>query len=219
METKEITKTTFDLAKPNQTLELANILANFIKEKNLSVKIQGKDYVKCEGWTFAGSQLGMIPIITSCESISNNGEYKYRSQVEIRRIADDKLMGIGIAICSNVEPSKKSFQEYAICSMSQTRAIGKAYRNLLAWLITAAGYSPTPAEEMDFVNGEKEIPKNQPKEQQDISEFIFDIADEINACNNRNELEKLWKGYSKDVQANKNVIVEFKRREKEFPKI
>ena len=35
-------------------------------------------------------------------------------------------------------------------SMAQTRAIGKAYRNCLAWIIRAAGYEPTPAEEMDY---------------------------------------------------------------------
>lgn len=35
-------------------------------------------------------------------------------------------------------------------SMAQTRAIGKAYRNILAWIIRAAGYEPTPAEEMDY---------------------------------------------------------------------
>jgi hypothetical protein len=34
--------------------------------------------------------------------------------------------------------------------MAQTRAIGKAYRNCLAWIIRAAGYEPTPAEEMDY---------------------------------------------------------------------
>ena len=35
--------------------------------------------------------------------------------------------------------------------MAQTRAIGKAYRNILAWIIRAAGYEPTPAEEMDYM--------------------------------------------------------------------
>jgi hypothetical protein len=35
-------------------------------------------------------------------------------------------------------------------SMAQTRAVGKAYRNILAWIIRAAGYEPTPAEEMDY---------------------------------------------------------------------
>ena len=36
--------------------------------------------------------------------------------------------------------------------MAQTRAISKAYRNILAWIIRAAGYEPTPAEEMDYTS-------------------------------------------------------------------
>ena len=38
--------------------------------------------------------------------------------------------------------------EYAILSMAQTRAIGKAFRNLIGWVIKMAGYESTPAEEM-----------------------------------------------------------------------
>jgi hypothetical protein len=58
-------------------------------------------------------------------------------------------MGRGIAICSNKEAIKRNFEEYAIASMAQTRAEGKAYRMLLSWLISAAGYETTPAEEAD----------------------------------------------------------------------
>ena len=32
--------------------------------------------------------------------------------------------------------------------MAQTRAIGKAYRNLLGWVMKLAGYETTPSEEM-----------------------------------------------------------------------
>ena len=44
---------------------------------------------------------------------------------------------------------KKTLAPFAICSMAQTRAEGKAYRLLLGWLIKAAGYEATPSEEMD----------------------------------------------------------------------
>jgi site-specific recombinase XerC len=46
--------------------------------------------------------------------------------------------------------------------MAQTRAIGKAYRNLLAWLMKAAGFEATPAEEMDFAPKD-EAPTKKPK--------------------------------------------------------
>ena len=33
--------------------------------------------------------------------------------------------------------------------MAQTRAVGKAYRNILSWIVKMAGYEATPAEEID----------------------------------------------------------------------
>jgi hypothetical protein len=55
-----------------------------------------------------------------------------------------------VAICSNKEGNKRQWDEYAILSMAQTRATGKAFRNLISWLMKAAGFEATPAEEMDF---------------------------------------------------------------------
>src|SRR6185369_14512327 len=58
---------------------------------------------------------------------------------------------------------KRRFDEYAIASMAQTRAIGKGFRNLLGWLMKAAGVEATPAEEMDFARHEEDL-KNIPDE-------------------------------------------------------
>jgi hypothetical protein len=54
--------------------------------------------------------------------------------------------------------------------MAQTRAIGKAYRNLLAWLMKAAGFEATPAEEMDFAK--EEAPTKKPKVVEVVAEEI-----------------------------------------------
>jgi hypothetical protein len=138
----------YDLGSPNKTLGLAKELARFIKENNLSTKIQGREYTQVDGWQFALSQLGIVPILVSLENQSNDQEYKYKADVNLVRLADDKIVGRGIAICSNKERTKKAFDEYAIASMAQTRAEGKAARMLLSWLMKAAGYETTPAEEM-----------------------------------------------------------------------
>lgn len=138
----------YDLSKPAQTLELAKLLSRFITERNLTTNIQGKPYVNVEGWAFAGSQLGLLPILTNLTDLSKEPEIKYKAEIELRRISDDKLMGRGFAICSNKERTKKNFEEYAIASMAQTRAEGKAFRMLLSWLMKAAGFETTPTEEM-----------------------------------------------------------------------
>lgn len=141
---------TFDLAKPKQSAEVAEILQRFVKEKKLTANIKGKEYPLVEAWCFAGSQLGLYPILTSIQNLCNETEVKYMATVEVRRIDNDKVMSKGIAICTNREASKRLFDEYAILSMAQTRAEGKAFRMLLSWIMKAAGFEATPAEEMDF---------------------------------------------------------------------
>ena len=139
------------LAKPQQALQLAETLQKFVKEKKLTANIKGKEYPLVESWQFAGSQLGLYPILIEAKDIGNGQEIKYSALVEIRKLEDDKVLSRGYAICSNKEASKRQFDEYAICSMAQTRAEGKAFRMLLAWLMKAAGFEATPAEEMDFM--------------------------------------------------------------------
>jgi hypothetical protein len=84
--------------------------------------------------------------------------------------------------------------------MAQTRAIGKAYRNLLAWLMKAAGFEATPAEEMDFA---VETPK---KPSQTVQEVVAEIVEEeeididaikmqIASCTKVKQLTDLYFGY------------------------
>jgi hypothetical protein len=146
----EVAKQSFDLAAPQEAMNVANELQRFVKEKSLTANIKGKHYPLVEAWQFAGSQLGLYPLLTEVTDLSKEGEIKYSATVEVRRISNDQLMSKGFAICSNKEGSKRAFDEYAICSMAQTRAEGKAYRMLLSWLMKAAGFEATPAEEMDF---------------------------------------------------------------------
>jgi len=140
----------YDIAKSDETLHLAVDLAKFIKENRLYQNIQGKEYVNVEGWQYAGSRLGILPVVEHVVNISTDDEIKYQAKVNLLDLRSQLVVGAGFAICSNREQGKKYYQEFAIASMAQTRAIGKAYRNILAWIIRAAGYEPTPAEEMDY---------------------------------------------------------------------
>lgn len=146
----ELQKPNYELSKPLEAMAVAETLQKFVREKRLTANIQGKEYPLVEAWQFAGSQLGLYPVVINVQNISTPEEYKYQASVEVRRFSDDKVVGFGFAICSNKEKTKRYFDEYAICSMAQTRATGKAFRNLLAWLMKAAGFEATPAEEMDF---------------------------------------------------------------------
>ena len=146
----QLTSPSYELINKDSMLKLSTELSKLIKEKGLSSNIQGKQFVNVEGWQFAGASLGLMPIITSTQDLSNETSIKYMATCEVRNITTGTVVATGIALCSNAEKTKRYFDEYAILSMAQTRAIGKAYRNLLAWLMKAAGFEATPAEEMDF---------------------------------------------------------------------
>ena len=140
----------YDIARSDETLDLAKDLAKFIKDNKLSTTVQGKEFVNVEGWQYAGSRLGIVPIVEHVISSSTESEIRYQAKVTLWDMRSQHTVGAGFAMCSNKESGKKFYQEFAIMSMAQTRAISKAYRNCLAWIIRAAGYEPTPAEEMDY---------------------------------------------------------------------
>lgn len=199
----ELVKQSFDLAAPEQAMEVAVILQKFVKEKKLTANIKGKEYPLFESWQFAGSQLGLYPLLTTVENLSDEKEIKYGAWVEIRRIGNDQVMSRGYATCSNKEGSKRAFDEYAICSMAQTRAGGKAYRMLLGWLMKAAGFESTPSDEMDF----------KPAMNEDL---IFTWEAELANCKTKADMLALYHGNKPTVDQSPEIKELFKKREKEI---
>ena len=216
MSTELTNQPRFDLINSDSMLNLSKDLAKLIKEKGLSSNIQGKQFVNVEGWQFAGASLGLMPIITETTDLTRRGtepgqvEIKYMAKCEVRNINTGQLVATGVAICSNFEHSKKRFDEYAILSMAQTRAIGKAYRNLLAWLMKAAGFEATPAEEMDFA---VDTPK---KPSQTVQEVVAEIVEEeevdidaikmeIANCTKVKQLTDLYFGYKQLFDSNETL--------------
>ncbi len=144
-------KGNYDLAAPDQMAKMANVLKDHVIKNKLFTTISAKNYAHVEGWQFAGGLMGLYPLVVDVENLSTDKEKKYRSKVEIIRMKDDKVVGRGYSVCSNLESKRKNADEYVICSMAQTRAIGKAYRNLIGWVMKLAGYEGTPSEEMTKV--------------------------------------------------------------------
>ncbi len=215
-ENNQLSKPVYDIVNKDSMLGLSNELSRLIIEKKLTTNIQGKNYVNVEGWMFCGSALGLNPVITEVTDLTRRGtepgqvEIKYMAKCEVRNINTGQLVATGVAICSNFEHSKKRFDEYAILSMAQTRAIGKAYRNLLAWLMKAAGFEATPAEEMDFA---VETPK---KPSQTVQEVVAEIVEEeevdidaikmeIAKCTKVKQLTDLYFGYKQLFDSNETL--------------
>jgi len=137
--------------RPEEVIErasqIATQLAKIIKDRQLSTRIRDKDHVRVEGWTTLGAVLGVIPR----ERNTLRTEQGFESYVELIRTSDGVVIGGASAICSWAEPRWSKADDYAVRSMAITRATGKAYRLGFSWIMVLAGYSPTPAEEMDQV--------------------------------------------------------------------
>lgn len=148
---KVIKQEVVNIADPNAIVSFANNLKKIIVDNKLYDLIKGKNYVNVEGWQIAGAYMGIVPVLKELKDLSNGAVYKYMAEVELIDQRSGNIVGRGMAICSNKEASKRSFEEYAIASMAQTRAIGKAYRSVIGWVIKMAGYEVTPAEEMSDI--------------------------------------------------------------------
>lgn len=173
-----------ELSSPSDILNFATNLKDMIVQNKLYTSIRGKNYINVEGWQIAGAFTGTFPIVESVENLSEGNTYKYRAEVSLRDKEGNKV-GYGVAICTNKEPGKTNFDEYAVASMAQTRAVGKAYRMKIGWLLKVAGYETTPAEEMDAVAAEVVEDKPSKVDFRAIREKLTEIDD-------LEELNKYW---------------------------
>lgn len=139
-----------ELTNPSDIMNFATNLKELIVQNKLFTQIKGKNYVNVEGWQIAGAFTGIFPIVEKVENLSEGNFYKYRAEVTLRD-KENCVVGSGMAICTNKEHGKTNFDEYAVASMAQTRAVGKAFRMKIGWLLKVAGYETTPAEEMDAI--------------------------------------------------------------------
>ena len=188
-----------ELRTPSDILGFANNLKDLIVQNKLFTNIRGKNYVNVEGWQIAGAFTGIFPIVEKVESLQSSrpGEYKYRAEVSLCD-KDGNKVGYGMAICSNKEAGKTNFDEYAVASMAQTRAVGKAFRMKIGWLLKVAGYETTPAEEMPQ---EAEVTTKRPSVR-DISM----VKSKLEQAQNLDELKTIWTMVDKDSQNNPEII-------------
>ena len=134
----------------SQMQELVQVMSSKCQGKEFIAIINGKQYPKVEWWTTVAATLGLFPVVVYSRRLDREGELAYEARVEVRY--GDRVVGAGEAMCSNKESRWSSADEYAIRSMSITRATGKCYRLPLSFLAVMAGLNPTPAEEIPINN-------------------------------------------------------------------
>lgn len=123
--------------------EMAGELAKMIEAQRLWDPINGKKYVKVEGWTTLAVMMGVV----AREVQTTEADGIYTAVVELVRMSDGACISRASAECGEEKPWNARAR-YARRSMAQTRATGKACRLAFSWVMSLAGYEPTPFEEM-----------------------------------------------------------------------
>jgi len=176
------------------------ILKRVVQEAGLIVKIGPSEHIKFEGWMVLGQLFGVTCMVQSTAELTQNDEfYGYEASAAVLR--DGQVISRAESMCCIDEPNWKNKPRFQLRSMAQTRACGKAFRNCLSFIVSLAGYSATPAEEMtgNEYNGHKSEP---------VNDLITDKQ--------RKRLYAIWKGSKRDddllkEHLNKNYGIESTR--------
>ena len=152
-------------AKVQVATTVANTLAPIVRDQDLVVKglnrsNKEKEYVMVEGWEVLGTFLGIAPVTTTIAEIKNdNGRIVgYRARATLYQnpiVENDEIVGGTMIARAEAQANKQGYQKdlFAIESMAQTRALGKAYRMGLGWIMKMAGFEGTFAEDMPSFRG------------------------------------------------------------------
>lgn len=135
--------------KPQEMMRQSTDIASVCKEivVKTALQIQGRKYVRVEGWQSIATAHGCIASSKDVERIEGG----WRAIGEIRRISDGIVIATAEGFVGTDETKTWAQRpEYACRAMAQTRAISRACRAAFAHVVVLmdAGLSTTPAEEV-----------------------------------------------------------------------
>ena len=152
-------------SKVQVATNVANCLKDLVVSQNLVVtglnpKQPDAEYVTVEGWEVLGTMLGIVPDTKIVEEMKNDKGrtigFKARATLyQNPQLDDGKIVGGTVLSTAEAYCTKDDFQKkfFSMASMAQTRALGKAYRMGLSWIMKMAGFEPTFAEDMPKYRG------------------------------------------------------------------
>ena len=126
---------------------IARQLRDYLRQARMTVRLpRGGEHVRIEGWQVLCHMCNLpLPSIVSVRREERENGYCYIAEA-VLQYGEREYRAYGI--CASDEPNWRGKPEFQLASMAQTRAAGKVLRLLLGWIVTLAGYEPTPAEEM-----------------------------------------------------------------------
>jgi hypothetical protein len=131
----------------------AQALRQIIEQKPRKVVLNGKTYLQFEDWQTLGRFYGVTAVGRATNPVNYGKVQGFECHAEALLVSSNQVISRAEAMCLDDEQNWTGKPLYQLRSMAQTRACAKALRNVLAWVVVLAGYSPTPAEEMDSPRG------------------------------------------------------------------
>jgi hypothetical protein len=136
----------------DEARKAAVALTNVIEGKKKKVVFNGNTYLQFEDWQTLGRFYGVTALCVSTKFVEyGEGDEKakgFEAKADALLVGTNQVISSAEALCLNDEKNWSTKPLFQLKSMAQTRACAKVLRNVLAWVVVLAGYSPTPAEEM-----------------------------------------------------------------------
>ena len=124
---------------------IADALKTVLDEGGMTMKIGKSEHVLIDGWQTLGAMLGVSPHVVWSRPLDDGRGWEARAEA---KTVDGRVVGSAEAMVTRDERNWRNGDDYALRSMAQTRAMSKALRGPLGFVIGIAGRNPTPAEEM-----------------------------------------------------------------------
>ena len=125
---------------------MATALADVVEKRHLYAVISGRKFPQVEAWMTIGR---MDNVVAREVSVDRHEDGSYEAAVELVRLTDGMVIGRASALCGTPDDKPWATRgEPQRRSMAVTRAVSRAFRMQYAWIMTLAGYEPTPADEM-----------------------------------------------------------------------
>lgn len=211
------------LRSPEQTIkEIHQLTAAFAPEARRNgglIKIGDSEHLKIEAWQLLGWMCRLSASVESTEPIQIGDAHGFKAIATVIKVSDGLIVSRAEAICLNDESKWGLISQYEwkagkkvkvgdvqkplhqLLSMAQTRAMSKAFSNVLKHIAKGAGFSVTPAEEMDEVPPPPRASAPPPHDQ----EAGVDAITEAQAT----RLYALAKQYNRSQQEMKTILQRF----------
>jgi len=151
---RDILETELSPKEFTQALEYAAAKAKALKEvvdaQKLSVKVGQSEHLRVEGWITIGEGYGLASKTSTKQLFWNETHTRVIGAEVHATIVDRNGVERGGAdqVCFNYEQGKEDHTASQLIGMASTRAVSRAFNQLLRWVVVLAGYSPTPWEEI-----------------------------------------------------------------------